>query len=109
MSENEELPPANPRRHHQANDRKFLIMVIFTLVVVGGGLIALVFGPVALLTALPFLLGGALLILVPWGLLTAVQKWRDHMEQAEREALGLTNQSEKAIIEDDDKTTHSGS
>lgn len=84
-------------------------MVILTLVVVGGGLIALIFGPVALLTALPFLLGGALLILLPWGLLTAVQKWRDHMEQAEREALGLTNKPEKAIIEDDDKTTHSGS
>ena len=81
------LPPSNPRRHHQANDRKFLIMVIITLVVVGGGLIALIFGPMALLTALPFLLGGALLILVPWGMLTAVQKWRDRMEQAERDVL----------------------
>ncbi len=87
MSENEKRPPANPRRYHQANDRKFLIMVILTLVVVGGGSIALIFGPVALLTALPFLLGGALLILLPWGLLTAVQKWRDHMEQEERDAL----------------------
>lgn len=84
-------------------------MVIFTLVVVGGGLIALIFGPMALLTALPFLLGGALLILLPWGLLTAVQKWRDHMELAEREALGLTDKLEKAIIEDDEQTTHSGS
>ncbi|MCP4356700.1 MAG: hypothetical protein GY796_01620 [Chloroflexi bacterium] len=102
-------PPSNPRRYHQENDRKFLIMVIFTLVVVGGGLIALIFGPVALLTALPFLLGGTLLILVPWGLLTAVQKWRDQMEQAERDVLGLTNTPEKTIIEDDEQTTYSGS
>ncbi|HFQ93814.1 MAG TPA: hypothetical protein ENK32_07385 [Anaerolineae bacterium] len=87
MNENEKRPPANPRRYQQANDRKFLIMVILTLVVVGGGLITLIFGPMALLTALPFLLGGAVLILLPWGLLTAVQKWRDHMEQAERDAL----------------------
>lgn len=80
-------PSPSSRRLQQTNDRKFLIMVILTLVGVGGGLIALIFGPLALLTALPFLLGGALLILLPWGLLTAVQKWRDHMEQTEREAL----------------------
>ncbi|MCP4428012.1 MAG: hypothetical protein GY803_26295, partial [Chloroflexi bacterium] len=52
-------------------------MVIFTLVLVGGGLIALIWGPTALLTSLPCLLGGAALILVPWGLLTAVEKWRE--------------------------------
>ncbi|MCP4424453.1 MAG: hypothetical protein GY803_08185, partial [Chloroflexi bacterium] len=60
------------RRFRQDSDRKYLLMVIFTLVLVGGGLIALIWGPTALLTSLPCLLGGAALILVPWGLLTAV-------------------------------------
>ena len=88
MGENKTQPQSSSSRQtRKENDRKFLIMVIFTLVVVGGGLIALIFGPMALLTALPFLLGGALLILAPWGLLTAVQKWRDRMEQAERDVL----------------------
>ena len=60
-------------------------MVLLTLVVVGGALIALILGPTALLTSLPCLLGGAGLILVPWLLLTAIEKWRDRMERADYE------------------------
>ena len=73
------------RRMRRESDRKFLYLVIFCLVVVGGGLIALIFGPGTLVTALPCLLGGAALILVPWFLLSAAQKWRDRMERADLE------------------------
>ena len=68
------------RQHRKNEDKKLLLVVIFVLVVVGSGLIGLIWGWQALLTSLPCLLGGALLILVPWGLLTLVEKWRDGME-----------------------------
>lgn len=80
MANAEERPPTNLRRSRRERDRRLLILVILTLVLVGGGLIGVILGPEALLTALPCLLGGALLILVPWLLLTAVEKWRDRME-----------------------------
>jgi hypothetical protein len=75
-----EKPGSSARRQRREDDRSYLWMVIFTLVVVGGGLIALIWGPTALLTALPCLLGGAGLIFIPWGLLTAVEKWRNRIE-----------------------------
>ncbi len=71
---------ANMRQYRKDSDKKFLYLVIFTLVVVGSGLIGLIFGWQALLTSLPCLLGGALLILIPWGLLTLAEKWRDRMD-----------------------------
>lgn len=70
----------NLRQHQKDDDKRLLFVVVFTLVVVGSGLIGLIFGWQALLTSIPCLLGGALLILVPWGLLTLVEKWRDGMD-----------------------------
>lgn len=75
-----ESAPTNMRQTRKDNDKKLLFLVIFMLVVVGSGLIDLIFGWQALLTSLPCLLGGALLIIVPWGLLTLAEKWRDRME-----------------------------
>ena len=72
--------PTNMRQTRKDNDKKLLYLVIFVLVVVGSGLIGLIFGWQALLTSLPCLLGGALLIIVPWGLLTLAEKWRERME-----------------------------
>jgi protein-S-isoprenylcysteine O-methyltransferase Ste14 len=90
MSEDKQLPPSNTRRFGQESDRKYLYLVIFTLVVVGGILIALIYGPESLLTALPCLLGGAVLILLPWAVLTLIQKWRDGIEEgARREAEAI--------------------
>jgi membrane protein implicated in regulation of membrane protease activity len=97
--------PTNLRRYRRESDRKFLYLVIFTLVVVGGGLIALIYGPGALLTALPCLLAGAALILVPWLLLTAAEKWRDRTERAEMEALNLTNKPDGDIMGNENETT----
>ena len=68
------------REIRKNNDRFTLIMVLFTLVVVGSLLIGLIYGWLAILTAVPFLLGGALLIFVPWGLLVLIEKWRDSLE-----------------------------
>jgi hypothetical protein len=80
--QNEEKKSAgtNLRQYQKNENKRLLYVVIFVLVVVGGGLIGLIFGWEALLTSLPCLLGGALLILVPWLLLTLVEKWRDKME-----------------------------
>ena len=90
MSEDNKLPPSNTRRFGQESDRKYLYLVIFTLVVVGGILIALIYGPESLLTALPCLLGGAALILLPWAVLTLIQKWRDGIEEgARRDAAAI--------------------
>jgi hypothetical protein len=70
------------KAYRRQSDRGYLFLVI-----AGGGLIALLFGLEGLVTALPFLLGGVVLILLPWWTLTALQRWRDRMEQAERDAL----------------------
>lgn len=72
--------PTNMRRNRQETDKRLLVLVIFMLVVVGGTLIGLIFGWEAVVTAVPCLLGGALLILVPWGLLTLAEKWRDKLD-----------------------------
>jgi hypothetical protein len=87
MAEEEERLPTNMARIRQAEDRKQLWMVLFTLVILGGALIALIYGWEALLTALPCLLGGGVMILAPWWLLVAIQKWRDGIDRADRDAL----------------------
>ncbi len=91
------------RRYRRESDRKFLYLVIVTLVVAGGGLIALIYGAGALLTALPCLLTGAALILVPWLLLTAAEKWRDGMERSEWAAIDLTNGTDNDMMVADDE------
>jgi hypothetical protein len=52
-----------------------LILVVVVLVFVGGGLIALIYGPGALLTALPCLLGGAGAILLLYLLFALAERW----------------------------------
>ena len=81
MDEKEKRPYQNSRQIRKQNDRKYLLMVVFTLVVLGGGLISLVYGWVGLLTALPFLLLGASLILLPWLVLVGLEKLVEHRER----------------------------
>lgn len=71
--EKEQRPLTNSRKIRQENDRQFLKMVVFTLVVVGGLIIALIYGPASLLTSLPILLGGAALIAVPYLVLKGIE------------------------------------
>ena len=77
---NEKRPSTNPRAIRQKNDRQFLKMVIFTLVVVGGLIITLVYGPTSLLTALPILLGGAALIAAPYLALKGIEWLRNRYD-----------------------------
>jgi hypothetical protein len=63
------------------------VFVILTLIFVGGGLIALTYGPQALLIGLLFLLGGAALILILWLLLKGIEKLRDRMVADDGKAL----------------------
>ena len=72
-SKGKQRPLTNSRIIRQENDRSFLKMVVFTLVVVGGLIIAMIFGPSSLLTALPILLGGAALIAVPYLVLKGIE------------------------------------
>jgi hypothetical protein len=67
-------------------ERPYLLMTLGTLVLAGGGLIALIYGPASLLTSLPFLLFGAVLILLLWWLVSAVSGWRERSEEEYHEA-----------------------
>ena len=93
MAADQPRPPENTRQDKRENDHKILYLVLFTLVVIGGLLIALVFGQKSLLTALPCLLGGAILILLPWFTLALIQKWRDRLEHQARSKGEATHTS----------------
>lgn len=78
-----EVPPhrrTNTRQEKRTAERRYLFLVLLTLVLVGGGLIGLVFGPEAFLTALPCLLVGVMLILAPWLLLSLLERWRQRTQ-----------------------------
>ena len=87
MTSHDRRDHTDTRRFRRESDRSSLVLVILTLIFVGGGLIALTYGPQALLIGLPLLVGGAALILIPWPLLTGIQKLRDRMEANDRKAL----------------------
>jgi len=74
MSE-ESNKPQNNRKLREETDRKMLWMVVLTLVVFGGVLIGLIYGVTAIMTALPFLLLGALAI----GILFLIMKGIDYL------------------------------
>jgi protein-S-isoprenylcysteine O-methyltransferase Ste14 len=68
-------PPTDLRRLRRAMHRRLLALVLFVLVVVGSGLIALLFGPPAGALALACLLAGAGLIGLLWAVFTVLGKW----------------------------------
>jgi len=68
-------PPTDTRRLRKRNERWLLVAAIFLLVVVGDVLIGLFIGPIQMLTALPFLLGGAGAILGLYLLLVVAERW----------------------------------
>lgn len=79
----DEEPNRSSRSIRKTNDQRFLWMVILTLVVVGGGLIGFIYGFIGLLTALPFLLIGAALILIPWILFKGLDWFMEWLENRE--------------------------
>lgn len=74
-------PPTDLRRARAQRERTALGLVIFTLLVVGSGLIWWILGPSALVGALPCFLGGAALIVVVWLLLTGLEWWRRRQDE----------------------------
>ena len=73
----DERRPTDLRRQRKETERRLLTLVVATLILVGGGLIALIYGPGALLTALPFLLGGAGAISLLYLLFALAERWVD--------------------------------
>lgn len=67
--------PTDTRRARKRQERQLLLTAIAVLVVVGGGLIALIYGPAALITALPCLLSGAGAILILYLLFVLAERW----------------------------------
>jgi hypothetical protein len=103
MSQDNKRSTTNSRRYRRDSEKKFLFLVLFTLVFVGGGLIALIFGLEALLTALPCLLGGAALMIGLWLLLSLGEWWLRRREQLDREILEAVNGAQSAAANGDDK------
>jgi hypothetical protein len=68
-------PPTDYRRRRKQSERQLLILVVVALVFVGGGLIALIYGPGALLTALPCLMAGAGAIVALYWLFGFAERW----------------------------------
>jgi hypothetical protein len=56
-------------------DRQMLLLGLGGLLIIGGGLIFLIYGKWALATGLLCLIPGAGLILFLWGLLTLIERW----------------------------------
>jgi polyferredoxin len=67
--------PTDARRARRRQERQLLALAIAVLVVVGGALIALIYGPGALITALPCLLAGAGAILILYLLFLLTERW----------------------------------
>ncbi|HID33263.1 MAG TPA: hypothetical protein EYP25_01595 [Anaerolineae bacterium] len=59
----------------RAGDGQQLWMVVGGLLIIGGGLIYLIYGKWALATGLLCLFPGAGLILFLWGLLSVIERW----------------------------------
>ncbi|MCP4165006.1 MAG: hypothetical protein GY759_03810 [Chloroflexi bacterium] len=75
MAPEDPRPPTNYRNIRRRQDRAFLWLVIGALLIVGGGMIYLIYGQGALFTALLCLIPTVGLILVLWGLLTVIERW----------------------------------
>ena len=66
MSDNKPVDPTNSRAIRRRDDRALAVAVVLILVIVGGALIYLIWGPTAFVTGMPCLLGAAGVITVLW-------------------------------------------
>jgi len=81
MANGKRRPPTDLRQARAQRERTALMLIIGTLIIVGGGLIWWILGPASLIGALPCLLGGAGVIIVIWLLLTGLAWWRNRQDE----------------------------
>jgi hypothetical protein len=75
MSSPESRPPTDYRRYRRQTDRKLFIAVVLFLLLVGSGLIAIIYRPSAGVLGFFCLLGGVGIIALLWVLLTLIERW----------------------------------
>ncbi len=75
MSFPDPRPPTDYRRYRRETDRKLAIAAVLFLLVVGTGLIAIIYRPSAGFLAFICLLGGVGIIALLWILLTLIERW----------------------------------
>jgi protein-S-isoprenylcysteine O-methyltransferase Ste14 len=68
-------PPTDYRRYRRETERKLAIAVVLFLLLVGSGLIALIYQPVAGIIGFGCLLIGVGIIGLLWVLLTFIERW----------------------------------
>lgn len=75
MASSGSRPPTDYRRYRRETERKLGIVVVVFLLLVGSGLIAIIFSPVAGVTGFGCLLFGSGVIGLLWILLTLIERW----------------------------------
>ncbi|MGB3903624.1 MAG: hypothetical protein WBB22_01755 [Anaerolineae bacterium] len=75
--DSKERPPTDYRGLRKRNELWLLVAAFVVLVVVGGGLIGLVFGVGEMVTALPCLLAGAGAIAILYLFFAVLGRWAD--------------------------------
>lgn len=75
LPEKDERAPVDYRRIRRQTERQMLWLVLGGVLLIGGGLIFLLYGKWGLATGLLCLLPGVGLILSLWGLLSLMEKW----------------------------------
>jgi len=75
MPSPEPRPPTDYRRYRRETDRKLAVVVVLFLLVVGTGLIAIIYRPTAGILAFICLLGGVGIIALLWILLSLIERW----------------------------------
>lgn len=75
MSSSKPRPPTDYRRYRRETDRKLAIAVVLFLLVVGTGLITIIYRPSAGILAFICLLAGVAIITLLWVLLTLIERW----------------------------------
>ncbi len=70
-------PPTDYRAQRRKDDQALFVAVIAVLLVVGGGLIFLIYGAGALITGLACLLAGVGVLALLWLILNGIERWAD--------------------------------
>ena len=75
MSSPDSRPPTDYRRYRRETERKLAIAVVLFLLLVGSGLITLIYQPAAGVIGFSCLLIGVGVIGLLWVLLTFIERW----------------------------------